>query len=63
LEAGKLIDQSPSAIKLRLYQTQILLQKTLPYFPFPEVCLEKENKNKNKEKEEKDNTGTIIHRF
>ena len=33
LEAGKLIDQSPSAIKLRLYQTlAILLQKkTLPY--------------------------------
>jgi hypothetical protein len=34
LEAGKLIDQSPSAIKLRLYQTlaNIATEKTLPYF-------------------------------
>jgi hypothetical protein len=33
LEAGKLIDQSPSAIKLRLYQTLAnIAQKTLPYF-------------------------------
>jgi hypothetical protein len=36
LEAGK-FDQSPSAIKLRLYQTlaNIATEKTL-YFPFPE---------------------------
>jgi hypothetical protein len=56
MEAGKLIDQSPSAIKLRLYQTlaNIATEKTLPYFPFPEgFCLEKENK-KTKTKQEKE---------
>jgi hypothetical protein len=52
LEAGKLIDQSPSAIKLRLYQTlaNIATEKTLPYF-FPEEVLPRKGKqNKNKEK-------------
>jgi hypothetical protein len=56
LEAGKLIDQSPSAIKLRLYQTlNIATEKNSTIlFPFPEeVCLEKGKQNKNKEKEKK----------
>jgi hypothetical protein len=67
LEAGKLIDQSPSAIKLRLYQTlaNIATEKTLPYFPFPEEVLPRkgEEKTKTKTKKKKDNTGTIIHKF
>jgi hypothetical protein len=63
LEAGKLIDQSPSAIKLRLYQTlaNIATEKTLPYFFHSQkrFCLE-EGKQKTKKKEKKKNTGTII---
>jgi len=42
LEAGKLIDQSPSAIKLRLYQTltDIAAEKNSTIvFPFPEEVL------------------------
>jgi len=42
LEAGKLIDQSPSAIKLRLYQTlsNIAAEKNSTIlFPFPEEFL------------------------
>jgi regulator of protease activity HflC (stomatin/prohibitin superfamily) len=57
LEAGKLIDQSPSAIKLRLYQTlaNIATEKTLPYFFHSQkrLCLEEGNKNKTKKKERK----------
>ena len=44
LEAGKLIDQSPSAIKLRLYQTlsNIAAEKNSTIiFPFPEEVLHK----------------------
>jgi len=44
LEAGKLIDQSPSAIKLRLYQTlsDIASEKNSTIvFPFPEEALTK----------------------
>ncbi|TWO31668.1 slipin family protein [Seonamhaeicola sediminis] len=44
LEAGKLIDQSPSAIKLRLYQTlsNIAAEKNSTIlFPFPEEVLPK----------------------
>ena len=44
LEAGKLIDQSPSAIKLRLYQTlsDIAAEKNSTIvFPFPEEALPK----------------------
>lgn len=44
LEAGKLIDQSPSAIKLRLYQTlsDIAAEKNSTIvFPFPEEALTK----------------------
>ena len=44
LEAGKLIDQSPSAIKLRLYQTlsNIAAEKNSTIiFPFPEEILHK----------------------
>jgi regulator of protease activity HflC (stomatin/prohibitin superfamily) len=55
LEAGKLIDQSPSAIKLRLYQTlaNIAAEKNSTIvFPFPEEVLprkrRKTKKNKNK---------------
>ena len=50
LEAGKLIDQSPSAIKLRLYQTlsHIAAEKNSTIlFPFPEEVLPQ-----NKKKEE-----------
>lgn len=50
LEAGKLIDQSPSAIKLRLYQTlaNIASEKNSTIlFPFPEEVLPRPN---NKEK-------------
>ncbi|MDD3722512.1 MAG: slipin family protein [Lutibacter sp.] len=54
LEAGKLIDQSPSAIKLRLYQTlaNIASEKNSTIlFPFPEEVLPrpaKKVKKKNK---------------
>jgi len=47
LEAGKLIDKSPSAIKLRLYQTlsNIAAEKNSTIiFPFPEEVLHKEIK-------------------
>lgn len=46
LDAGKLIDQSPSAIKLRLYQTlsNIAAEKNSTIvFPFPEEVLSKNN--------------------
>ncbi|MFK5972111.1 MAG: slipin family protein [Flavobacteriaceae bacterium] len=49
LEAGKLIDQSPSAIKLRLYQTlsNIAAEKNSTIiFPFPEEVLHKKTKSK-----------------
>jgi regulator of protease activity HflC (stomatin/prohibitin superfamily) len=42
MEAGKIIDQSPSAIKLRLYQTlaNIASEKNSTIiFPFPEEAL------------------------
>ncbi len=42
LEAGKLIDQSPSAIKLRLYQTLATIaseKNSTIVFPFPEEVL------------------------
>lgn len=47
LEAGKLIDQSPSAIKLRLYQTlsNIAAEKNSTIlFPFPEEVLPRNGK-------------------
>lgn len=47
LEAGKIIDQSPSAIKLRLYQTlaNIASEKNSTIlFPFPEEVLPREPK-------------------
>ncbi len=47
LEAGKLIDQSPSAIKLRLYQTlsNIAAEKNSTIiFPFPEEALPRSKK-------------------
>ncbi|MBT8229842.1 MAG: slipin family protein [Bacteroidia bacterium] len=47
LEAGKLIDQSPSAIKLRLYQTlaNIASEKNSTIlFPFPEEVLPRNEK-------------------
>ena len=47
LSAGKIIDQSPSAIKLRLYQTlaNIASEKNSTIlFPFPEEVLPKESK-------------------
>ena len=47
LEAGKLIDQSPSAIKLRLYQTlsNIAAEKNSTIiFPFPEEALPRQTK-------------------
>ncbi|PCI33262.1 MAG: hypothetical protein COB60_08215 [Flavobacteriaceae bacterium] len=50
LEAGKLIDQSPSAIKLRLYQTlsNIAAEKNSTIiFPFPEETLFKKEKKDN----------------
>ena len=46
LEAGKIIDQSPSAIKLRLYQTlsNIASEKNSTIlFPFPEEVLHKKS--------------------
>lgn len=49
LEAGKLIDQSPSAIKLRLYQTlsNIAAEKNSTIlFPFPEEVLPAKRKKK-----------------
>ncbi len=49
LEAGKLIDQSPSAIKLRLYQTlsNIAAEKNSTIiFPFPEEVLHAYKKEK-----------------
>jgi regulator of protease activity HflC (stomatin/prohibitin superfamily) len=49
LEAGKLIDQSPSAIKLRLYQTlsNIAAEKNSTIlFPFPEEVLPRKAKKK-----------------
>jgi regulator of protease activity HflC (stomatin/prohibitin superfamily) len=57
LEAGKLIDQSPSAIKLRLYQTlaNIATEKNSTIlFPFPEEALPRKRKTK-KKKKKKDN--------
>lgn len=51
LEAGKLIDQSPSAIKLRLYQTlaNIASEKNSTIlFPFPEEALPRKFKTKKK---------------
>ncbi|MBE9491163.1 MAG: slipin family protein [Bacteroidetes bacterium] len=48
LEAGKLIDQSPSAIKLRLYQTlsNIAAEKNSTIlFPFPEEVLPRRTKD------------------
>jgi len=51
LEAGKLIDQSPSAIKLRLYQTlsNIAAEKNSTIiFPFPEEVLHHFNDLKSK---------------
>jgi hypothetical protein len=66
LEAGKL-DQSPSAIKLRLYQTlaNIATEKnsTILFHSQKRFCLERRKKNKNKKnkkKERKKDTGTII---
>ncbi len=56
LEAGKLIDQSPSAIKLRLYQTlaNIASEKNSTIlFPFPEEVLPRKIKAKKKKKNKK----------
>ena len=53
LEAGKLIDQSPSAIKLRLYQTlsNIAAEKNSTIlFPFPEEALPARKKKSKKRK-------------
>ncbi|MDA9343640.1 slipin family protein [bacterium] len=53
LEAGKLIDQSPSAIKLRLYQTlsNIAAEKNSTIlFPFPEEILSVKRKKSKKGK-------------
>jgi regulator of protease activity HflC (stomatin/prohibitin superfamily) len=50
VEAGKLIDQSPSAIKLRLYQTltDIATEKNSTIvFPFPEEALSRNALEKN----------------
>ncbi len=47
LEAGKLIDQSPSAIKLRLYQTLSTIaseKNSTILFPFPEEVLPRKPK-------------------
>ena len=49
LEAGKIIDESPSAIKLRLYQTlsNIASEKNSTIvFPFPEEVLPQRKKSK-----------------
>ena len=51
LEAGKLIDQSPSAIKLRLYQTlsNIAAEKNSTIlFPFPEEVLPRKARKQRK---------------
>ncbi|MDE3741969.1 slipin family protein [Maribacter polysaccharolyticus] len=51
LEAGLQIDKSPSAIKLRLYQTlsNIAAEKNSTIlFPFPEEVLPRKNKKENK---------------
>ena len=51
LEAGKIIDQSPSAIKLRLYQTlsNIASEKNSTIvFPFPEEALYRKESNSSK---------------
>ncbi|MDO5980602.1 slipin family protein [Flavivirga spongiicola] len=56
LEAGKLIDQSPSAIKLRLYQTlsNIAAEKNSTIlFPFPEEVLHKASQVLPKKKKKK----------
>lgn len=53
LEAGKLIDQSPSAIKLRLYQTlsNIAAEKNSTIlFPFPEEVLPRRRRKTKKQK-------------
>ncbi len=53
LEAGKLIDQSPSAIKLRLYQTlaNIASEKNSTIvFPFPEEVLPRPKLEKKRKK-------------
>lgn len=53
VEAGKLIDESPSSIKLRLYQTlsDIAAEKNSTIvFPFPEEVLYKRTKKQNKKK-------------
>ena len=52
MEAGKIIDQSPSAIKLRLYQTlaNIAAEKNSTIiFPFPEEALPRPQGKKNGE--------------
>ncbi len=54
LEAGKMIDQSPSSIKLRLYQTlaDIASEKNSTIvFPFPEEILPLKPKNNSDNKE------------
>lgn len=54
LEAGKLIDQSPSAIKLRLYQTlsNIAAEKNSTIlFPFPEEVLPRKRRKAVDDKE------------
>lgn len=51
VEAGKLIDESPSAIKLRLYQTlaDIATEKNSTIvFPFPEEVLARKNRKRKK---------------
>lgn len=56
LEAGKLIDQSPSAIKLRLYQTlsHIAAEKNSTIlFPFPEEVLPVKKRKSKKSKKVK----------
>jgi len=56
LEAGRMIDQSPSAIKLRLYQTlsNIAAEKNSTIlFPFPEEVLPRKQKRKGKKRRKK----------
>jgi len=56
LDAGKMIDQSPSAIKLRLYQTlsNIAAEKNSTIlFPFPEEVLPRSKKKEGLQKIEK----------
>ncbi|WP_320814933.1 slipin family protein [Flavobacterium sp.] len=62
LEAGKLIDQSPSAIKLRLYQTlaNIATEKNSTIlFPFPEEVLPRKAKKKKKKNKKKNENLTL----